>query len=252
MLRRSRLRDVEDGRRTHAPGARSEGPGARCAIRRSVRPSHAFFDLNGTLLDPAPLAEPLAPGVDRDRFVETVLTDAVLLGAVETITGSFRDFADLLRIAAARRLRRIGAEGALDAVLAAAGRMRPFADAREAIETLRGAGIGAGVLTNSSGATARSLLGDAGLELDPVIGTDEVEAFKPDRRVYAAAVEATKLAPGQVVLISAHWWDALGAKRAGLEAAWIARREVVRTEVDPRPDYEAEGLAGAARRIITA
>jgi FMN phosphatase YigB (HAD superfamily) len=72
----------------------------------------------------------------------------------------------------------------------------------------------AGVLTNTE--AARSLIAAADLpDLDPVVGTNQVRAFKPDRRVYEHCVEASGRAPGEVVLITAHGWDAVGAKRAG-------------------------------------
>jgi len=236
----SRRRSLGSSPRPRAAGVPQTSP---------MPPAHALFDLNGTLLDPSPIADALPSGNDRQRFVEAVLGDAVLLGAVETITGSYRDFAELLRAAAARRLAAIGAEDALGAVIDGTRRMAPFPEAREAIATMLDSKVGVGVLTNSSGGTARTLLAAAGLELSPVIGTDAVEAFKPDPRVYASGVEATGRRAAEVVLVTAHWWDALGAKRAGLQTAWIARDETARPDVGPAPDFQARDLAGAARTI---
>jgi 2-haloacid dehalogenase len=196
-------------------------------------PAHALFDLNGTLVDPSVIADELPPDVDRAGFVDGVLGDAVLLATIETITGRYRDFAELLRAAAARRL---GADGAaLDAVM----------------DATQEAAVGVGVLTNSSAETARSLLAETGLELNPVVGTEEVEAFKPDARVYESGVAATGREPAEVILLTAHWWDALGAKRAGLQAAWVSRQEATRVRVGPDPDYEADDLAAVARQIVT-
>jgi 2-haloacid dehalogenase len=212
-------------------------------------PAHALFDLNGTLVDPSVIADELPPDVDRAGFVDGVLGDAVLLATIETITGRYRDFAELLRAAAARRL---GADSAaLDAIMDATQRMTPFPDALEGIRTLQEAGVGVGVLTNSSAETARSLLAETGLELNPVVGTEEVEAFKPDARVYESGVAATGREPAEVILLTAHWWDALGAKRAGLQTAWVSRQEATRVRVGPDPDYEADDLAAVARQIVT-
>ena len=33
--------------------------------------------------------------------------------------------------------------------------------------------------------------------------------------------------PAGVVMVAAHWWDVLGASRAGLRTAWVARKEKV-------------------------
>jgi 2-haloacid dehalogenase len=210
-----------------------------------------LFDLNGTLFDPAAMAEPLGNG--SEGLVEEILGDAVLLGMVETLTGSYRDFSELLRAGASRRLALRGQDDRVDAVLAGAQEMRPYPDARAAIETLRDAAIGAGVLTNSSTDAARSLVANGDLPpLAPIVGTDQVQTFKPDRRIYERGVEAAGRRPDEVVLITAHAWDAIGAKRAGLRAAWLWRRERARPPIDPAPDLEAPDLATAAARIAGA
>ena len=209
------------------------------------------FDLNGTLFDPAAMAEPLGNG--GEGLVEEILGDTILLAMVETLTGSYRDFSELLRAAASRRLALRGQDDRLDAVAAGAKEMKPYPEARAAIETLREDGIGAGVLTNSSTDAAQSLVANADLPpLAPIVGTDQVQAFKPDRRVYERGAEAAGRRADEVVLVTAHAWDAIGAKRAGLRAAWISRRERARAPIDPAPDFEAPDLATAAARIASA
>ncbi len=207
---------------------------------------YALFDLNGTLLDPSPLGEPLE---GNDDFAADVLDDAVRLAMIATITDSYCDFSALLEAAARGRLQAAGRAELLDDVMAGASRMKPFPDALEAIEILRRAGYGVGVLTNSSAATARELISATGLQLEPILGTGAVRAFKPDERVYAHAAESVGARGEDLVLISAHGWDALGAKRAGLRAGWVSRSEGARPDIGPAPDYEARDLGGLAAAI---
>ena len=107
-----------------------------------------------------------------------------------------------------------------------------------------------GVLSNSAKSAAESALSSAGLEVELVVGSDAVEVFKPDPRVYAAGVEATGAEPGEIVMVAAHWWDLLGASRAGLRTAWVGRKEKVLmpgVEVDWRgADLAATAAAVAA------
>jgi 2-haloacid dehalogenase len=208
-----------------------------------------YFDLNGTLFDPSVMAEPLG-GERAEDLVEEILAEAVLLAMVETLSGSYRDFAELLRAAASRRLALAGRPECLDAVTSAAKQMRPFPDAGKAVSTLRSSGLGVGVLTNSSTETAETLLARSRLELEPVVGTDDVRAFKPDRRVYEHGAEAAGCVLDEVALITAHAWDAIGAKRAGMLAGWVSRKERIRVEIDPAPDVEAETLVEAAQQIV--
>src|SRR5437016_11429730 len=132
---------------------------------------------------------------------------------------------------------------AVDA-LEIAGHLPPFPAARESVELLAGAGLGVGVLTNSSAESAVGALRSGGLHdsLGAVIGVDAVEVFKPHPRVYLLAVERLGVDPDEVCMVSAHGWDVMGASRAGLRTAWVARKERKLAAVVPEPDIQAEDL----------
>lgn len=193
-------------------------------------PRWALFDLNGTLLDPA------AAGEDA-------LAAAVQFAMVETLSGSYRPLPDLLR-AVLERDRHGDVDGALERFAA----MPAYPDAAEALDILRGAGVRVGVLSNSAEEAARAALASAGLEPELVVGSDAVGAFKPDPRIYAAGVDATGEEAAHVVMVAAHWWDVLGAGRAGMRTAWVARKEgVLMPGVEV--DWQGADLAGAAAAI---
>ena len=209
---------------------------------------HALFDLNGTLFDPAAMTAGLGP--EGKGLHEPILADTVLLAMAETARGSYRDFAELLRAAVARRLELAGIGERLEDVIEATRGMAPFPEAGEAIGALRSAGIGAGVLTNSSTATAERLVAASELSLEPIVGTDSVGAFKPDRRVYERGVEVLGLRAEEVVLFSVHSWDVAGARAAGLRTAWISRKERLPLLVEGEPDFSGDDLASAARAVV--
>ncbi|WP_431018311.1 HAD-IA family hydrolase [Burkholderia gladioli] len=50
-----------------------------------------------------------------------------------------------------------------------------------------------------------------------------VVAFKPDPRVYRLASEYLGLVPGEIMMVSAHKWDLMAAKRGGLLTAFVPR-----------------------------
>lgn len=210
------------------------------------RPSrYAFFDLNGTLFDASPLAELLGGG----QQVDAALNEAVMMAMVETITDCYRDFTELLDAAVRHRLVLAGRAPTDFDISTYTARMRPFPDAAEAIERLRAGGLELGVLTNSSTSSARKLIEAAGLDLEPVIGTDQVGAFKPDVRVYERILEAVGCGAQDAILITSHWWDAVGAKRAGMRAGWISREEALWPGIDPRPDHTGADLSSLAAAI---
>jgi 2-haloacid dehalogenase len=206
------------------------------------------FDLNGTLLDTAHLAGPLG-GHGDSALVLRALDAAVAQGMVLTLTGDYRPFAELIEAGLRRELELAGGDPDLAAeAVKLTATMPPFPEAEEALDTLAQAGHRLVVLTNSMRESAVEALGHAGL-LDrfyAVHGTDAVGAFKPDPRVYALLG-----APADTWLVAAHWWDCLGAQRAGLRTGWVARKERVLLKT-VQPDVRGADLQEVATAITRA
>lgn len=181
------------------------------------------FDLNGTLLDPTHLASALD---GDDALVLRALDLAIAQGMTLTLSGApYRPFKDLLEAGLRRELERAGADPARAAeAVELTAEMPAFPEAEGALDTLAGAGHRLVVLTNSAAQAAAASLEHAGIRerFDAVHGTDEVGAFKPDRRVYALLGD-----PAGAWLVAAHWWDIAGAGQAGLRTAWVSRKEQV-------------------------
>ena len=106
--------------------------------------------------------------------------------------------------------------------------MRAYGDARETIDLLRARGIKVGVLTNGLAWLQRRKLRRIGLEdaFDAVAISQEIGAWKPDPRAFAAAVAMLRLRPSEVAMVGDHLEnDVAGALAAGLAAAvWVERR----------------------------
>ena len=151
-----------------------------------------LFDLNGTLVDPAVMAQPLGDTAADEALVAAAVDDAIQLAMVTTLTGREAVFADLVRAGLRRRLRLAGRDpAAADDALGLMGSMPAFIDAPAALEQLRGIGLRLGVLTQSAAAAADGVLRFAGLRdrIEIVISAPESGAFKPDPRPYRMALE---------------------------------------------------------------
>jgi FMN phosphatase YigB (HAD superfamily) len=170
-----------------------------------------LFDLNGTLLD---------PGDKHDQ-----LTQAVTLAMAETLSGGYRPFSDFIPDPPEPRL---------------------FADVTPGLETLRGR-YRLGVLTNSARDEALAKLQVTGIDgfFEFVAGTDEVEAFKPDGRVYQLGIERTGVQPNATCMVAAHAWDLLGASRIGMLTAYLARTGPWPEMLD-EPGWQAPDLTALA------
>jgi 2-haloacid dehalogenase len=171
------------------------------------------FDLNGTLLDPRERAD--------------ALDLAVQLAMAHTLAGEFPPFADLLRAA--------GSEPPDE--------LPPFEEVEETLARLASAGHTLIALTNSSRETAELHLERAGLRylFHEVAGADQAGAYKPDARVYGLVDSDWHVA--------AHWWDVLGAARAGRRTVYVARREQLPAHLTA--DLVVDDLEGLDPRRLT-
>ena len=216
-----------------------------------------LFDLNGTLVDTAVMAQPLGDTAADEDLVSAAVDDAIQLAMVATLISVEADFRALVRAGLRRRLRLAGRDPDLaDDALGLMGSMPAFLDAPAALEQLRGVGLRLGVLTQSAAQDADAVLRFAGLRdrIEAVVSAPESGAFKPDPRPYRMALERIGASADEVALVAAHWWDVAGAKAAGLRTGWVARRDLVLPDGVPEPDVGgrdlmevAEGLAKLAR-----
>jgi 2-haloacid dehalogenase len=212
-----------------------------------------LFDLNGTLLDPSAIAQPLGALDDDRRLVSEAFHEALLLTMADTLSGgAYRPLPEYLSAALERNLRASGRDIArLGEAMERAAAMEPFHEAESALALLDDAGMRLGVLTNSTTEAAERSLESAGLRdrFGIIIGSDAVQVFKPHPRVYQHALERLWIPGDAACLVAAHAWDVMGAMRAGLHGAWVARSERWLVPVVPEPDIHGDDLEDVARKI---
>jgi 2-haloacid dehalogenase len=212
-----------------------------------------IFDLNGTLVDPSVLAQPLGDSAAAEELVAAAFEDAIAQAMVATLTGEHPAFPSLIEAGLRRRLALAGSDpdAAADAV-ALLGSMPAFLEAPAALERLRAQGLRLGVLTQSATDAADAVLRFAGLRdrIELVIGSDVTGTFKPDPHAYRTLLEHTGATAAEVCLVAAHWWDVAGARRAGLCTGWVARSERVLLDTVPAPDVSGRDLAEVAEALL--
>ena len=100
-----------------------------------------------------------------------------------------------------------------------------FADVRNGLALLKRAGHSLVALTNGTLRSVRSVLENAGLSgyLEDVLSVEPLATFKPDPAVYALLSDLTAGRADPAWLVSGNPFDVIGAKAAGLRAAWLRR-----------------------------
>jgi 2-haloacid dehalogenase len=187
------------------------------------------FDVYGTLVDPLGMDAPLREHVGdlAERFAATWRERQIDWTFRRALMGRYVDFDVVTRDA----FRLTAATLGVDLRTAEAGlldvyrRLPAFADAAEGLIRLGEAGHRLVAFSNGVGATLRGLLTHARLmpPLSDVVSVDEVKTYKPSPVVYQLLVTRGGLTADRTWLVSSNAWDVLGAKSAGLRAAWVRR-----------------------------
>lgn len=103
-------------------------------------------------------------------------------------------------------------------------RMRPFPGALEALEAFRARGLRLALVTNGGAAGQRRKIERFGLEarVDAVLVEGELGFGKPDRRVFARALDALGAAPEEAWMVGNDLRaDVAGAQAAGIAGVWV-------------------------------
>lgn len=192
------------------------------------------FDVYGTLIDPHALIPALRDFVGdkaaqvsdnwRQKQLEYSFRRGLMRDFVpfSTVTGQALDYALAVTgatIVADDRAMLLDRYRRLDA----------FADARPALDALRGAGMTCHAFSNGDPDDIECLLRTAGLwsAMDGAVSVLPAASFKPDPAVYAHFCDRTGANAKDCWLVSSNPFDVIGALACGWQAAWIRRNPAV-------------------------
>ena len=198
------------------------------------------FDVYGTLVDPLGMDRPLREHVGdlAERFAATWRERQIDWTFRRALMGQYADFDVVTRDAfrATAAVLGVDLQTAETGLLDVYRRLPAYADAAEGLIRLAEEGHRLVAFSNGVASTLRGLLTHARLmpPLTDVVSVDEVRTYKPSPLVYRHLV-ARGTSPDKTWLVSANAWDVLGAKSAGLKAAWVRR--------SPRAHWDGGGIA---------
>jgi 2-haloacid dehalogenase len=216
------------------------------------------FDIYGTLVDPLEMNEHLRPLVGEDladRFSELWRNKQIEYTFRRALMRKYEDFGFCTRRSLIYTARVLGVELSeedQEKLIEEYQNLRPFPDVVPGIEGLKEKGHTLVAFSNGVEATARTLLQRAGVlpHLQGVISVDDLKTFKPDPEVYHYLAHRLDTTPSETWLVSSNPFDVIGAKSAGLKAAWIKRKPDVQFDPwDIEPDLIAPDLEALAEKI---
>ena len=195
-----------------------------------------MFDLYGTVVDmQTGLTQAAAPYLkakgwtgDASRLVtwwrRTHFENSMIDALLERAHIPYREIG---HISLAYTLDRAGIPHTQDEVrklVAEIERLKPFPDAVEALTRLK-RGRRLVILSNGDPDMLEAIRPHLGFEFDRIISVAEAGSFKPHAKTYRKAAEIVAAQPGEILFVANHAFDCVGAKAAGMRAAFIDRRK---------------------------
>lgn len=217
------------------------------------RPAVAF-DMIGTTFSLESLRSLLVSVGLPDSALETLFAQSLRDYFALSHAGGYSPLKEVI-IGGVRRLLEVhrldASDDAVSRVVDGLGELEAVTGAEAAYRTLTEAGHAIVSVTNGGGDFTRGLLARSGLDryVTAVISCDDIAVSKPDPRIYHHAREQV---PGLGWLVASHAWDCMGAKRAGLETAWVSSSERHWPSYFDAPDISAPTLEDAAVAITRA
>jgi 2-haloacid dehalogenase len=187
------------------------------------------FDLYGTLLEIETLYEIVRQYTPmNEQLVDAWRARQLQLANLATTTGRYVDFDRITLMALHELAPRYRLKISLQdskRLLDAWTELRAFPDVPFALEAAKRRGLRPVLVTNAVESTARNALEFAQIAggFETVISANEAQLYKPNAAVYRLLCERCETTPEQVAYVTAHDWDASGARQAGFHTVWVQR-----------------------------
>ena len=149
-------------------------------------------------------------------------------------------------------LRRAGIEhtsAEVEALVASIERLKPFPEIPAALDRLR-TKYQIAVLSNGDPDMLEAAKAHHGLTYDHTISVAVANAFKPHVATYTKAAEILGLRADEILFVANHEFDCVGAKAAGMRAAFIDRRQRPFSAWPYQPDVIVRDMTALADLLI--
>ncbi len=213
----------------------------------------AVFDMNETMLSLASVKEMWdrhIPGAHREWFARLLH-----LSLVSNAIGAYVDFSRLGGAALAY-VCEAHSYTAIDQARAdltgAMANLEAHPDVAAGLQRLKDQGWTLATLTNSTRAAAEGALASTDLArfFDMVLTVEAVERFKPDPAPYRMAAEALESPIESVWMVASHDWDLAGARRVGMQTAFVRRPNLPWAPIYDPPEVEVVDFGELAEQLL--
>ncbi len=220
-----------------------------------TKPELIVFDVNETLLDLSPLKTKVNQVMGSDLAFDLWFSNLLHYSLVETVTGNYADFSSIAAVTfrmVAQKLEIEIDDDKITSTLEAIKSLPPHSDVIPALTGLEKAEFAMVALTNGNQDVAETQLANAKLDgfFKSIISVENVGRYKPHPDPYTFILEKMEISSANAILVAAHGWDIVGAKRAGMQTAFVERKEKSMYALGESPDFTGRTVLEVAEKLV--
>jgi 2-haloacid dehalogenase len=124
-------------------------------------------------------------------------------------------------------------------------KLRAYPDVVDALKDLKSQGYTMKIVANPARHMIEAHSRYAGTYefLDEIISSgDEAKAFKPSPKVFQLGIERAGCPKEDILWVTGHFWETVGAQKQGLRTAWTNRARQPMLKIGVQPDYVTRNL----------
>lgn len=124
-------------------------------------------------------------------------------------------------------------------------RLRAYPDVLGALKSLKEQGLTLKIIANPTKKMIEAHSDFAGTieYIDEIISSgEEAQAFKPSPKVYQLGIDRAGCDKKEILWVTGHFWEAVGARRQGLDVAWTNRARQPKLQIGVEPTYTTKNL----------
>ena len=213
------------------------------------KPKVIIFDVNETLLDLQPMKDSVGAALSgREDLLPLWFSTMLHYSLVEPLSGEYHSFGEIgtaaLMMVADINGVDLEYDEAKAAIVTPLRSLPAHGDVKQGLQSLSDSHYKIVSLTNSSSQGVETQFKNAGLTafFEKRYSVDSIQKFKPHPDTYKMVLDDLGLKPEEALMVAAHAWDIAGAKKAGLQTAFIARAGKALYPLAAAPDYSVKDV----------
>ncbi|MGB7394920.1 MAG: haloacid dehalogenase type II, partial [Pricia sp.] len=204
--------------------------------------------------DLTPLKTKVVEAMGNEHTFDLWFSQLLHYSLVETVTENYSDFSSIAAAVfdmVAQKFNKTVAEEKKHSILSTIKELPPHSDVLPALERLKNNRFKIVALTNGNQEVVEKQLAHANIDhfFNRIFSVEQVARYKPHRSTYESVLEIMKVPAKETLMVAAHAWDLIGAKRAGMQTAFVIREGKSMYPLSEQPDLTGKTILEIAEKI---